>query len=79
MKTCKWYKRLFNVIIDFFAIEFITLITLSIFKGAGITVEQKINISDHIELYTISFFTFLLVFVFYNFLLNILLVKHLVN
>lgn len=68
MKTCKWYKRLFNVIIDFFAIEFITLIILSIFRGTEITVEQKINISDHIELYTFSFFTFLFVFIFYYFL-----------
>jgi len=71
MKSCKWYKRLINVIIDFFTIEFITLILLSIFKLIGMNIEQKIEIGQNIEFYSFSFFTFIFTFLFYYYIFEL--------
>ena len=72
MKPSKWYKRLINVIVDFFTIEIITIIFLSILKLIGINVEQKTEIVQNTDLYTFSFLTFLFIFFVYYYFFELI-------
>lgn len=67
MKPCKWYKRLINVIIDFFTIELFTMIFLTIIKAIGINVKFKIEIGI-LEIYYISLLSFLIIFIVYYYI-----------
>lgn len=72
MKPSKWYKRLINVIVDFFSIEFITMIFLSVLKLFGINVEQKIEIAQNTYFYTFSFLTFIFIYFAYYYFFELI-------
>jgi uncharacterized RDD family membrane protein YckC len=72
MKVAKWHVRLLNFVIDFFTIELITLIILSILKAFNFKVEQKLIFANNIEFYSVSFLIFLFAFLTYYYLFEFL-------